>query len=87
MTEQTTWFPIPGFEGVYEMTADGSMVRSMPRRRRFGDACKKVKGKQLKMSKDGGFRLTNPRNAVTSKWTPERLRTLLNSRKGNADES
>ena len=87
MTEQTTWFPIPGFEGIYEMTADGAKVRSLPRKRTFGNSDRMVKGKQLTMNKDGGYRLTNPRNAITSKWTPERLRTLLNSRKGNADES
>lgn len=53
------WFPIRGFEGRYEMLADGSKVRALPRVVWFGNSRRVSKVHFMNRNAKGQYSLTN----------------------------
>ena len=80
MTE-TKWHPVKGFEGAYEMTADGSAVRSVPRRARFGDAVRNLPPVLMKRDSRGRYALRNPRNGTRKILRPDQLTPVMEAQK------
>lgn len=76
MTE-TTWHPVKGFEGAYEMTADGSAVRSVPRCTRFGNSGRTLPAVLMKKDSRGRYVLRNPSNARRRVFYPHQLTPVM----------
>ena len=53
----TTWYPVKGFEGRYEISEDGQQVRSLPKKTMFGRYGRKTEGRLMKLTPDGYFQL------------------------------
>lgn len=53
----TTWYPVKGFEGRYEVSEDGQQVRSLPKETRFGRYGRKTEVRLMKLTPDGYFQL------------------------------
>lgn len=49
------WFEVKGFEGSYIVNEDGSEVRSVPRKRWFGNALRLVPGKVMQRNYRGKY--------------------------------
>lgn len=73
MTEHATWLPILGFEGAYEMNADASAVRSVPRRVHFGNSSRMLPSVRMKPDSCGRYHLRKPSNAQTTILYPHQL--------------
>lgn len=71
------WYPVKGFEGEYEMQADGSAVRTTPRRVRYGgSSIGVIQSYGVRVSEDGCYYLRNPKNGKLVKVRKERLEAV-----------
>ena len=73
------WFEIRGCDG-YVMTADGMRVHSLPKRFRFGNQIRVLKGQELHRGKQGYYQLRVDKNQ--KRFYPHELLPL----KGNKVE-
>ena len=69
------WHQLRGFEGLYEVTADGMKVRSCARTWRFGTGKKTTRSKILTRRKEGGFVLK--KNGEARLFHPHQLLGLI----------
>ena len=89
MTNTTTfkWFPILGFEHLYEVREDGEQVRSKAQTLRVGDKIKHKPVILLKKDRRGCYTLRKRNGEKNSCELSRSLRSSRNPRQRRADRS
>ena len=80
------WFPVKGFEGDYEVSEDGSIVRSLTRQRWFGNARRTVPGRVMRLNSKGKYVLRSLTRGTLC-LTPEEIEPVINPTLSHNEEN
>ena len=68
------WYPVKGYEGCYEVSEDGTQVRSVPRKRTFGNSTRTLPSRIMRLNGEGKYVLrtleNGPRLVAPSRIVP-----------------
>ena len=79
------WFPVKGFEGDYEVSEDGSTVRSLTRQRWFGNARRTVLGRIMRLNCKGKYVLRSLTRGTLC-LTPEEIEPVIKPTQSHNNE-